>query len=173
METNIPGVYAIGDVTGQSMLAHTASAAGMVAAENAMGMNSVMDYSAIPGCIFTTPEIAMVGITEKEAKARQLDFKTSKFNFAANGKAVTMGETDGLVKIIAEMATGKVLGMHISALTPVILIMEGALAIRNGLTAKDIAHTIHPHPTLSETVIESAYGIYGDSIHQVKLKARK
>lgn len=173
METNIPGVYAIGDVTGQSMLAHTASAAGMVAAENAMGMDSVMDYSAIPGCIFTTPEIAMVGITEEEAKAQQLDFKTSKFNFAANGKAVTLGQTDGLVKVIAETATGKVLGMHILGPHASDLIMEGALAIRNSLTAKDIAHTIHPHPTLSETVMESAHGIYGDSIHQVKLKARK
>ncbi len=172
METNIPGIYAIGDVTGQSMLAHTASTAGMVAAENAMGMSSVMDYSVIPSCIFTTPEIAMVGLTEEEAKAQNIDFKSSRFNFAANGKAVTMGETDGLVKIIAETATGKVLGMHILGPHASDLIMEGALAIRNGLTAKDIAHTIHPHPTLSETVMESAHGIYGDMIHQVKMKAR-
>ena len=92
METNITGVYAIGDVTGQSMLAHTASTAGMVAAENAMGLNSVMDYSAIPSCIFTTPEIAMVGLTEEAAKAQNLEFKSSKFNFAANGKAVTMAK---------------------------------------------------------------------------------
>lgn len=173
METNIPGIYAIGDVTGQSMLAHTASAAGMVAAENAMGNHSVMDYSAIPGCIFTTPEIAMVGITEEEAREKQLDFKVSKCNFAANGKAVTMGETDGLVKIIADAASGKVLGMHILGPHASDLIMEGALAIRNGLTARQIGHTVHPHPTLSETVMESAHGIYGDSIHQVKLSARK
>ena len=173
METNISGVYAIGDVTGQSMLAHTASAAGMVAAGNAMGMNSVMDYSAIPSCIFTTPEIAMVGLTEEAAKAQDIEFKSSKFNFAANGKAVTMGETDGLVKIIAETATGKMLGMHILGPHASDLIMEGALAIRNGLTAKDIAHTIHPHPTLSETVMESAHGICGEIIHQVKLKPRK
>lgn len=173
METNIPGIYAIGDVTGQSMLAHTASTAGMVAAENAMGQSSVMDYGAIPSCIFTAPEIAMVGLMEEEATARQLTFKTSKFNFAANGKAVSMGETDGLVKIIAEADTGKLLGMHILGPHASDLIMEGALAIKNGLTAKDIAHTVHPHPTLSETVMESAHGIFGDIIHQAKMKPRR
>lgn len=172
METNIPGIYAIGDVTGRSMLAHTASAAGIVAAENAMGLRSAMDYSAIPSCIFTTPEIAMVGLTEEQARAQNMDYKASKFNFAANGKAVTMGETEGLVKIIAEAASGKVLGMHILGPHASDLIMEGALAIRNGLTAKDIAHTIHPHPSLSETVMESAHGIFGDIIHQVKIRPR-
>lgn len=173
METNIPGIYAIGDVTGQSMLAHTAAAAGMVAAENALGISSVMDFSAIPSCIFTTPEIAIVGLTEEAAKRQNIEFKSSKVNFAANGKAVTMGETEGLVKIIAESASGKVLGMHIMGPHASDLIMEGALAIKNGLTAHDIAHTIHPHPTLTETVMESAHGIFGDSIHQVKLKLRK
>ncbi|MBP2634621.1 MAG: lpd [Firmicutes bacterium] len=173
METNIAGIYAIGDVTGQSMLAHTASTAGMVAAENVMGLHAEMDYSAIPSCIFTHPEIASVGLTEEQAKAQNIDYKSSKFNFAANGKAVTMGETDGLVKIIAEVASGKVLGMHILGPHASDLVMEGALAIRNGLTARDIAHTVHPHPTLSETVMESAHGIYGDIIHQVKPKTRK
>lgn len=172
METNVAGIYAIGDVTGQSMLAHTASAAGIVAAENAMGLSAVMDYGAIPSCIFTHPEIASVGLTEEQAKTQNIDYKSSKFNFAANGKAVTMGETDGLVKIIAEAASGKVLGMHILGPHASDLIMEGALAIRNGLTARDIAHTVHPHPTLSETVMESAHGIYGDIIHQVKIKPR-
>ncbi|GBG57757.1 dihydrolipoyl dehydrogenase [Sporomusaceae bacterium FL31] len=170
METSTAGIYAIGDVTGQSMLAHVASAAGIVAAENAMGLNAVMDYSAIPSCIFTTPEIAMVGLTEQEALADQREFKVSKFNFAANGKAVTMGEADGLVKIIACAATGKMLGMHILGPHASDLIMEGALAIRNGLTVQAVAHTIHPHPTLSETVMESAHGIAGNIIHQVKLK---
>lgn len=172
METNIPGVYAIGDVTGQSMLAHTASAAGIVAAENAMGLQAVMDYRAIPSCIFTTPEIAMVGLTEEEATDRQVPFTTGKFNFAANGKAMTMGETDGLVKIIAGAASGKVLGMHILGPHASDLIMEGVLAIQNDLTARDIAHTVHPHPTLSETVMESAHGTFGAMIHQVKMKSR-
>lgn len=170
METSATGIYAIGDVTGQSMLAHVASVAGIVAAENAMGLNSVMDYSAIPSCIFTTPEMAMVGLTEQQALADQREFKVSKFNFAANGKAVSMGEADGLVKIIVCSTTEKVLGMHIIGPHASDLIMEGTLAIRNGLTVNAIAHTIHPHPTLSEVVMESAHGIFGDMIHQVKLK---
>jgi dihydrolipoamide dehydrogenase len=170
METSIADIYAIGDVTGRSMLAHVASTAGMVAAENAMGLSSIMDYGAVPGCIFTTPEIAMVGLTEQEALAGNLHVKVSKFNFAANGKAVSMGETDGLVKIVADANTGKVLGMHILGPHASDLIMEGTLAIRNNLTARDIAHTIHPHPTLAETVMESAHGIDGDIVHQIRQK---
>ncbi|MDD4601252.1 Dihydrolipoyl dehydrogenase [bioreactor metagenome] len=173
METNVAGIYAIGDVTGRSMLAHVASAAGIVAAENAMGGSSVMHYGAVPSCIFTTPEIAMVGLTEQEAKAESREVTVSRFNFAANGKAVSMAETDGLVKIVAEAATGKVVGMHIMGSHASDLIMEGTLAIRNGLTAKDIAHTIHPHPSLSETVMESAHGIDGPIIHQVMMNGRR
>ncbi len=173
MATSAAGIYAVGDVTGRSMLAHVASAAGLVAAENAMGQQAVMDYRAVPSCIFTKPEIATVGLTEQEACAQQLAIKVSKFNFAANGKAVTMGEADGLVKVIACAATGNMLGMHILGPHASDLIMEGALAIRNGLTAQAIAHTIHPHPTLSETVMESAHGIDGDILHQVKLKGRR
>ncbi|CQR73734.1 Dihydrolipoyl dehydrogenase [Sporomusa ovata DSM 2662] len=168
METSVANVYAIGDVTGQSMLAHVASAAGLVAAENVMGLSSVMDYRAIPACVFTTPEIATVGLTEQEAVHRNYHIKVSKFNFAANGKAVSMGETAGMVKIVADADSGKVLGMHILGPHASDLIMEGALAIRNDLRAKDIAHTIHPHPTLSETVMESAHGIDGDIVHQIK-----
>ena len=173
METNIPGIYAIGDVTGQEMWAHAASAEGMVAAENALGGNSSMDYSAVPGCIFTMPEVAMVGLTEKEAQDKNIPTKVSKFNFASNGKAISMGETDGLVKIIAHADSGKVLGMHILGAHASDLIMEGAIAIRNGLTAEDIARTIHPHPSLSETVMESAHGINGDMIHQLLVKGRQ
>jgi dihydrolipoamide dehydrogenase len=172
METSITGIYAIGDVTGRNMLAHVASTAGMVAAENAMGLSSLMEYNAVPACIFTTPEIATVGLTEQEALAGGYAVKVSKFNFAANGKAVSMGESDGLVKIVADANSGKVLGMHILGPHASDLIMEGALAIRNNLTARDIAHTIHPHPTLAETVMESAHGIDGDIIHQIKQKKR-
>lgn len=173
METNIPGFYAIGDVTGQEMWAHAASTEGMVAAENALGGHSIMNYSAVPGCIFTTPEIAMVGLTEKEAQEKNVNTKISRFNFASNSKAVSMGETDGLVKIISHADSGRVLGMHILGPHASDLIMEGALAIRNELTAKDIAHTIHPHPSLSETVMESAHGIDGNIIHQLILKGRR
>lgn len=172
MATNIPGIYAIGDSIGQEMWAHAASAEGMVAAENAMGGNLTMNYSAVPGCIFTTPELAMVGITEEQAQKQNIPIKTSKFNFASNGKAVSMGETDGLVKIIAHAESDTVLGMHILGAHASDLIMEGAIAIRNGLRATDIAHTIHPHPSLSETVMESAHGINGNIIHQVILKGR-
>ena len=173
METNIPGIYAIGDSTGQEMWAHAATAEGMIAAENALGGNSIMDYSAVPGCIFTTPELAMVGLTEKEAQDQKITIKVSKFNFASNGKAVSMGATDGLVKIITHADSDKVLGMHILGAHASDLIMEGAIAIRNGLTAEEIAHTIHPHPSLSETVMESAHGINGTIIHQIILKGRQ
>ncbi len=173
METNVAGIYAIGDVTGQSMLAHVASAEGIVAAENAMGVSSLMDYSAVPACIFTTPEIASVGLTEQAALASGGAFKISKFNFAANGKAVSMAEPDGLVKIVAAADTGKIRGMHILGAHASDLIMEGTLAIRNNLTARDIAHTIHPHPTLAEVIMESAHGIDGDIIHQLKQKQRQ
>lgn len=172
METNIPGIYAIGDATGQEMWAHAASAEGMAAAENALGGHSEMDYSAVPGCIFTTPEVAMVGITEREAQDKNIPIKVSKFNFASNGKAVSMGETDGLVKMIAHADSGKVLGMHILGAHASDLIMEGAIAIRNGLTAEEIARTVHPHPSLSEAVMESAHGINGDMIHQLIVKGR-
>lgn len=169
METTAPGVYAIGDVTGCYMWAHAASAEGLVAAENAVGGNAVMDYSAVPGCIYTTPEIAMVGLTEEQAQAEGGAVKVSRFNFAANGKAVSMGDADGLVKMVTA-DSGKLLGMHIMGPHASDMIMEGVLAIRNGLTAEAIAHTIHPHPSLAEAVMECAHGIYGDIIHQVKLK---
>lgn len=172
METNIRGIYAIGDVTGQEMWAHAASAEGMVAAENALGGQVTVDYSAVPGCLFTTPELAMVGLTEQEAQDQKLEIKVSKFNFASNGKAVAMGETDGLVKIIAHATSDKVLGMHILGAHASDLIMEGAIAIRNGLRAEEIAHTIHPHPSLSETVMESAHGINGPIVHQLILRGR-
>ncbi|SFL36163.1 dihydrolipoyl dehydrogenase [Pelosinus propionicus] len=171
METNVEGVYAIGDVTGEFMWAHAASAAGMIAAENACGQNVEVDYKAVPGCIYTTPEVAMVGLTEQEALAQEKEFKVSKFNFAANSKAVSMGETDGMVKIIADTITDEVLGMHILGAHASDLIMEGVLAIQNKLPVKAIAHTIHPHPSLSETIMECAHGINGAIVHQVKRKA--
>lgn len=167
MATTCPGIYAIGDVTGRYMWAHAASTAGMAAAENALGGDAAVDFRAVPGCVYTTPEIAAVGLTEEAALAAGQKIRVSRFNFAANGKAVSMGEADGLVKIVAAEA-GQVLGMHILGPHASDLIMEGALAIRNGLAARDIAHTIHPHPSLSETVMECAHGVDGDIIHQVK-----
>lgn len=170
METSVPGIYAIGDVTGMSMLAHSAAHMGIVAAENICGTEAKMDYSAIPSCIFTTPEIAAVGLTEQECKAQNLDMKISKFNFAGNGKALTMGETDGLVKLIADAKTHKLLGCHIMGAHASDLIMEGTLAVQQDLTAEQVATTIHPHPTLSEAVDEAALGLFGQMIHQVTIK---
>ncbi|MCX7781691.1 MAG: dihydrolipoyl dehydrogenase, partial [Negativicutes bacterium] len=158
METNVKGIYAIGDITGEYMWAHAASAEGMAAAENALGGNTMMDYSAVPGCIYTTPEIAAVGLTEQAAQVAGKAVRVSRFNFAANGKAVSMGEAEGLVKIVTDDA-GKVLGMHILGPHASDLIMEGVIAIRNGLGAEDIAHSIHPHPSLAETVMECAHGL--------------
>lgn len=176
LETNVLGVYAIGDVTGCFMWAHAASAAGIVAAENACGgAKAAVDYRAVPGCIYTTPEMAMTGLTEEAALAAGKQIKISKFNVAANGKALSIGEPDGLVKIIADAQNGAVLGMHILSAHASDLIMEGALAIQNGLSAKALAGTIHPHPSLSEVVMECAHGIDGAIIHQVRsgIMARK
>lgn len=171
LATNIPTIYAIGDVTGRQMLAHVASAAALVAAENALGGKRRMDFTAVPACVFTVPEVASVGLTEQAAAELGIQYKTSRFNFAGNGKALAMGETDGLVKMIAA-ADGKLLGMHILGAHASDLIMEGALALRHGLSAADIAAAIHPHPTLSEVVLEAAHGVDGPMIHQLKLARR-
>jgi dihydrolipoamide dehydrogenase len=170
METNVPGIYAVGDVTGQYKWAHVAYAEGLAAAENAMGGNAAMDYLAVPGCIFTTPEIAMAGLSEEEAKEQRREIRVGKCNFAANGKAVSMGDTEGLVKVIADAGSGRIIGMHILGPHASDLIMEGAIAIRNGLKAQNLAHAIHPHPSLSETVMEAVHDICGAMIHQVKMR---
>lgn len=170
MQTNVEGIYAIGDITGKHMLAHAASAAGLAAAQNAMGAQVAVDFSAVPACVFTTPEAAMVGLTEQEAIKQGQKIIINKFNFVANGKAVSLGQTDGMVKMIADSLSDKVLGMHIVGPHASDLIMEGTLAIANQLKVKDISHTIHPHPTLSETIMECAHGIGGASIYQVKFK---
>lgn len=170
METSVPGIYAVGDVTGLSMLAHSASHQGLVAAENIMGGNASMHYDVIPSCIFTQPEIAQVGMTEQECKAAEKEIVISKFNFMANGKAVSMGETEGLVKLIADAKTHKLLGVHIMGAHASDLIAEGVVALQNGLRAEEIVSCIHPHPTLSEAVGEAAMGLFGNMIHQINMK---
>ena len=170
METNVPGIYAIGDMTGQYMWAHAASAEGIVAAENALGQTAVMDYSAVPGCIFTDPEIATVGLTEQQAAAAGYQVKVGRFNFAGIGKAVAMGKTDGLVKLVADAGSGIILGMHILGPHASDLIMEGVVAVSKKLTVDDLKHIIHPHPTLAEAIGESVHAAMGAAIHQLKLK---
>jgi dihydrolipoamide dehydrogenase len=165
LETKVPGVYAIGDVTGGYMLAHVASHEGEVAVEHALGKDSAIDYQAVPNCVFTMPEIAGVGLMEQEAKEQGISYKKSRFPFTASGRALAMGETTGLVKMICDQESGRVLGLHIMGPHATDLIAEGALAIKCGATAEDVARTIHAHPTLSEAVREAALGQAEGPIH--------
>ena len=165
LETNIKDVYAIGDVLGKNMLAHVASYEGEVAVDNALGRSRQADYHAVPICFFTQPEVAGVGTTEAEASDGGLPYKVSKFPFAACSRAVTMGETVGMVKMICNADNGRVLGVHIMGSHASELIAEGVLAMQLGATAEDIANTIHAHPTLPEAVRETAMGQLDGSIH--------
>jgi dihydrolipoamide dehydrogenase len=163
MRTNIDGVYAIGDIRGQIMLAHVAMYEGVVAAKNIVGIDTRIDYSAVPSIIFTNPEIASTGVKEKDVDKESV--KISKFPLSANGRARTMLENIGFVKIIADKQTEKVLGMSIVSPVATELIMEGVIAIKNKLTAHQLEESIHPHPTLSETTLGALEGITGLSIH--------
>ncbi len=166
METNLPGVYAIGDASGGIMLAHVASYQGEIAVENALGKaERRADYRLVPNCIFSIPEIADVGLTEKQAQEQGLPLKVSKFPFSALGRAHTMGETVGLVKLLCHGETGQVLGAHIMGPHATDIISEVALAMKLGATAKDLAHTIHAHPTLPEAIYEAALGQLDGSLH--------
>ena len=167
MATNVPGVYAIGDVTGGWMLAHVASREGEVAVEHALGRDSAMDYRAVPNCVFTVPEIAGVGLTEQEIKEEGIPYRKSRFPFGASGRALAMGQTVGQVKMICHEDGGEILGLHIMGPHATDMIAEGALAIQSGATAEDIIKTIHAHPTLPEAVREAALGQVDGAIHIV------
>ena len=158
LETSVPGIYAAGDVIGGIMLAHVATAEGDLAARNMMGADLRMDYGAVPGCVHTRPEIASVGLTEEEAKAVN-DIEIGRFFFRANGKAVIMNEIDGMVKIVSDSKSGHVLGVHILGPRATDLISEAVLGMRLGMTTKDLAEAIHPHPSLSEVIMEAAQGV--------------
>ena len=168
MQTNVEGIYAIGDVTGGIMLAHLASAEGMAAAENAAGGNAEVNYDVIPAAIFTSPEIGSVGLREKQAAEKGLKYKVGRFQFRALGKADAMGEIAGLFKIIADEETDKILGGHIIGPHASDLIHEVALAMEKGLTVKDVAHTIHAHPTLAEGIMEAMEDVHDAAIHSPK-----
>jgi len=162
MRTSVPGVFAVGDVTGKFMLAHVALAQGIVAGENASGMDSMMEYEAIPRCVYSDPEFAAVGLTESQARDRGIEVSVHKVRLGQIGRALTMGETFGLAKVVYESSGGKVLGFHALAPHASELLAEIALAIRSGLSVEDIAGTIHPHPTLSEIVWECSDGARAD-----------
>jgi len=167
METNVPGVYAIGDVLGPSrvMLAHVASAEGMVAVENAMGQPREMRYNAIPGGIFTMPEVANVGLTESQAREAGHPVRGDSVLFRALGKAHVIGEIAGQAKIVSDAETGKILGVHIVGPHATDLIAEGTLAMQMGATVRDLAETIHAHPTLAEVMMETAFKAMDKSLH--------
>ncbi len=165
METNVPGVYAVGDVIGGFMLAHTAMQEGVIAAENAMGLNSKIDYRIVPRCIYSWPEAAFIGLSEKKAKEMFESVETVLFPFSANGRAETFRETKGVVKIVFEKETEEILGAQIIGLNASELIHEFALAMKIEATIDDLAHMIYAHPTLSEAVKETGLKAKDSSIH--------
>jgi len=167
MMTSVPKIYAVGDATYPGFfLAHTAYHQGIVAAENIAGLKTTFDGSAVPGCLFTDPELASVGLSEEEAKEKGYDnIQIGKFPFSANGKAATQGESEGTVKIIATGDKQKIIGVHILGPHASDLIQEGTLAVASGATAADLSTLIHPHPTLCESVWEAAMGINKTALH--------
>lgn len=165
-----PSIFAIGDVAGQPMLAHKATYEAKVAVEAIAGMKTIYDPRAIPAVVFTDPEIAWCGKTEEQAKAEGLVIKTAKFPWAASGRATTLGRSDGLTKVIAGAEDGRIIGVGIAGPGAGELIAEATLAIEMGAVAEDLALTIHPHPTLSETVMEAAEGLGGHSTHFLSRK---
>lgn len=164
-ETNVPGVFAIGDVSGQPMLAHKASKEGEVCAEVIAGHAAAKDWITIPGIVFTEPEIATAGLTEGEAKQQGLEFKVGRFPFSVLGRAMSIGETDGFVKVVTHVPSGRVLGIHIVGPSASDLISEAVLALETVATAEDIALSVHPHPTLGEALMEAAAASIGQAIH--------
>jgi len=170
MMTNIEGIYAIGDVRGPPMLAHKATKEGIVAAESAAGLTTVAEWKAVPDAVFTDPEIATAGMTEKAALAAGFKPKATRFSFAALGRAMTAGQTEGFVKIVSDQQSNLVLGVQIVGYEASDLISEAALAIEMGATVEDIALTIHPHPTMPEAIMEAAESAAGHPVHQLRLK---
>ena len=167
MRTNVPGIYAIGDITGKIQLAHVASAQGIVAAENTAGGSKKMRYDRVPACIYTTPEIASAGLTEAKAKETGKNVKIGKFPISGNGRSMIMGESNGFVKIISDAKTGEIYGAHIMAPRATDMIGEIVVAMEAEATIEEIAGAIHPHPTVSEAVMEAAEDTFGMSCHKL------
>jgi dihydrolipoamide dehydrogenase len=167
-----PTIWAIGDVAGEPMLAHKASHEARVPVEAMLGHKSIFEPLAIPAVVFTDPEIAWCGVTEAEAQAKGIEFEVAKFPWGASGRAITLDRSDGLTKLILEPKTNRILGVGIAGSGAGELIAEGVLAIEMGATAEDLKLTIHPHPTLSETVMESAEAFFGHSSHVYRPKRK-
>lgn len=164
LQTSIPWIYAVGDCTGGLMLAHLAMAEGERAAENALGKEEKMDYRAVPRCVYTSPEIGCVGLTEKQASKRE-GIEVGRFPMSVNSKALILGENYGFVKIVADQKYGEILGVMILGPHATEIISEGVVAMRAEVPADELARSIHPHPTVSETVMEAAMEIEGLGVH--------
>lgn len=167
METNLTGVYAAGDVIGGNLLAHLAFAEGRVAAENAMGLQSRLNYKVVPACVYTNPEVASVGLSEDQAKEQGIAVKVGRFDFRNNGRALCHGEREGFVKVITEEGTGVILGARILGPHASELLSEITLAVSLGVKADVLADMIHPHPSLAEAVMEACGDAIGRAIHKL------
>jgi dihydrolipoamide dehydrogenase len=163
--SRVPNIYAIGDIAGQPMLAHQGSKEGLVAAAVIAGQKESYDVRCVPAVIFTSPEMATVGLLESQLDEEKRAYKVGSFPFAASGRAMSLMETEGFVKIIADAKTDEVLGVHMVGPEVTELIAEAALAIEMGATSEDIARTIHAHPTLPEVIMEAAEAVHGMAVH--------
>jgi dihydrolipoamide dehydrogenase len=164
-QTAAPSIYAIGDVVGEPMLAHKASHEARVAVDSIAGERVAFEPEAIPAVVFTDPEIAWCGLTETDAKNQKREVAVARFPWAASGRALTLDRTDGVTKLVLHPESGRVLGVGIVGPGAGELISEGVLAVEMGATAEDLKLTIHPHPTLSETLMESAEVFFGQATH--------
>ncbi|HKY09162.1 MAG TPA: dihydrolipoyl dehydrogenase [Candidatus Binatia bacterium] len=164
-QTEDPNIYAIGDVNGGALLAHRASKEARIAVEAILGESSAFDNVVIPAVVYTDPEVAWCGLTETEAKAKNIEIKVAKFPWGASGRALTLDRPDGLTKLIIEPDTERILGVGIAGARAGDLISEGVLAVEMGATVRDLAESVHPHPTLSETLMEAAESFYGTATH--------
>jgi dihydrolipoamide dehydrogenase len=171
--TKVPGIFAIGDITGAPMLAHKAMKEGVVAAEVIGGdLSSAYDPVAVPNCVYTDPEVATIGLSEEEAKAAGYELRIGKFPLVASGRARTMNESDGMIKLVGDAKTDLLLGMHIIAPQAESLIGEGVIALEMGATLEDIGLSIHPHPTLTESIMDAAEASHGKAIHILNPKPK-
>ncbi|MFB3132958.1 MAG: FAD-dependent oxidoreductase, partial [Rhodothermales bacterium] len=166
MQTGVPNVYAIGDIVPTPWLAHVASAEGILAVNHISGQTaSPINYQQIPNCTYCSPEVASIGLTEKQAREAGHKVKTGEFPFSAIGKAMIMGETEGFIKIVSEANYDEVLGIHIIGPKATELIAEAGLGLRLETTVEEISRTVHAHPTLSEAMMEAAHSVYDEAIH--------
>lgn len=170
MRTSVEDVYAIGDITGKIQLAHVATAQGMVAAANCAGRDAAMDYTCVPSCIYTNPEIAMVGLSQQQAEQQGHQVRCGTFNIAANGRCMVMDENSGLIKLVSDADSGRILGCQIMAPRATDMIAEIAAVIKHGGTVESLSDVIHPHPTVSEIIAEAAHDAEGLCINAMPQK---